>query len=253
MARRSVWIGFGIVVAAAVTIAARAPGAPVRPDGATGGGPLELAGAVVVATPPTLNEILDIVLGDNASATTTGVASPAGFPASTQEGRISAMLRRHTADVHRADRIARALVREAKRSSIEPTLLVGVLLTENPELQPLATSPVGARGLMQVMPFHAGHWGCPSSDLFDIESNICHGVRILADNLRHSRDLPTALLKYNGCVRGTKTPDCHAYASTVYRYARSSTVAIDGRVTAATPFTTLGRATTSRSHSLSRA
>jgi soluble lytic murein transglycosylase-like protein len=91
---------------------------------------------------------------------------------------------------------------------------------------------------MQVMPFHAGKWGCATNDLFDIEANICHGARILADNLRHSRNLPTALLKYNGCVRGTNTPDCHRYARIVYRNAQHSAVGPGGKVTASTPFST---------------
>jgi soluble lytic murein transglycosylase-like protein len=95
-------------------------------------------------------------------------------------------------------------------------------LTENPGLDPKAKSFVGARGLMQVMPFHAGKWGCASPDLFDIESNICHGVAILADNLMQSRTLPQALLGYNGCVRGTNTPDCFRYPRKVYGQARKS-------------------------------
>ena len=92
---------------------------------------------------------------------------------------------------------------------------------------------------MQVMPFHAGKWGCPSSDLFDIDANICHGVQILADNLKRSRNLPTALQRYNGCVRGTNTPDCHRYAGKVYRSARRTAVGLDGKVTALTPFSSL--------------
>ncbi|MFN2602436.1 MAG: lytic transglycosylase domain-containing protein [Gemmatimonadaceae bacterium] len=193
---------------------------------------LRLPAAVVVAKQPSLDEILDLVLGDRT------------FPDSRlvsikEEDRIRAMLRSRTSDANRADRIATALVREGKRSGIGATLLVGVLLTENPDLEPRATSSAGARGLMQVMPFHAGHWGCPSSDLFDIESNICHGVRILADNLRHSRTLPAALLRYNGCVHGTNTPDCRRYARVVYRYARSEAVGPGGKVTASTPFRSL--------------
>jgi hypothetical protein len=252
-AQRSLWIALGTAVAAAATIAMRAPATPVASDREVRAAPLTLQGAVVLATPPTLNEILDIILGDTATTGPTTVASTSLFPAGSQEGRISAMLRRHTSDGNRADRIAQALVQEGRRSSIEPTLLVGVLLTENPDLEPQATSRVGARGLMQVMPFHAGHWGCPSSDLFDIESNICHGVRILADNLRHSPDLPTALLKYNGCVRGTNTPDCRAYARIVYGYARRSTIALDGPPTPATPFTSLGAPAMTRASSVARA
>lgn len=163
---------------------------------------VRLPGVVVVATRPTLNEILDIVLGKG------------------EEARVAAMLSARTSDASRVERITAALMREAKRANLQAPLLVGVLLTENPDLEPGATSAAGARGLMQVMPFHAGHWGCPSSDLFDIDSNICHGVRILADNLRHSRNLRSALLRYNGCVRGTNTPDCYLYAARVYRLTR---------------------------------
>lgn len=198
----------------------------------------DVPGVVVVATPPTINEVLDIILGEAetelASSRTGDEQSPA--QPESEVARVAAMLGTRTGDRERANRIATALVREGRRSSIGSTLLVGLLLTENPDLDPRATSPVGARGLMQVMPFHAGNWGCPSGDLFDIDSNICHGVRILADNLRHSRDLPAALFRYNGCVRGTNTPDCYLYAGKVYRYARKSALAVDGKLTAATPF-----------------
>jgi soluble lytic murein transglycosylase-like protein len=178
-----------------------------------------LPGAVVVAKRPTLTEILDMILVSE-----------------REEDRIAAVLRTRTSNPDRAKRIASALVSEGKRANLSPTLLVGVLLTENPDLEPRATSSVGARGLMQVMPLHAGEWGCPSGDLFDVEDNICHGVRILADNLRHSRSLSAALLRYNGCVSGTNTPDCYLYASKVYREARLSAAGPGGKITQSTPF-----------------
>lgn len=198
---RSIAIGIALLAAASGIVAARGAdtSAPAAAD-------VRLPGVVVVAKRPTLNEILDFVLGNG------------------EEAHVAQMLRARTSDVNLVDRITAALMREGRRSNIEAPLLVGVLLTENPDLEPRATSAVGARGLMQVMPFHAGHWGCQSSDLFDIESNICHGVRILADNLRHSRDLRAALLRYNGCVRGTNTPDCQLYAARVYRLTRRSDV-----------------------------
>jgi hypothetical protein len=68
---------------------------------------------------------------------------------------------------------------------------------------------------MQVMPFHAGARLCNSSDLVDVDSNICHGTLILARNLRESPSSVTALLRYNGCVRGTNTPNCHRYPGIV--------------------------------------
>ena len=112
-------------------------------------------------------------------------------------------------------RISRAVVREARRQQVPPSLIAAVLVTENTTLKPGARSSVGALGLMQVMPIHAGAALCGSSDLTDVDSNICHGTMILARNLRRTGTTTAALLRYNGCVRGTNTPDCHRYPSKV--------------------------------------
>ena len=112
-------------------------------------------------------------------------------------------------------RISRAVAREARRQQVPPSLIAAVLVTENTTLKPGARSSVGALGLMQVMPMHAGAALCGSSDLTDVDSNICHGTLILARNLRRTHTTTAALLRYNGCVRGTNTPDCHRYPSKV--------------------------------------
>lgn len=137
--------------------------------------------------------------------------------------RISEVLRQYTSDRTAADRIAGAIVDEGSRRNIDPALLVGVLLTEDATLDTTARSFVGARGLMQVMPGHAGKWGCGSSNLFSIEVNICHGASILADNVRNSPNMRTALLRYNGCVHGSNTPGCHSYPDRVMRAANRTT------------------------------
>lgn len=185
-----------------------------------------IPGVVVMAHRPTLAEILDLVLRERPTAAQlSGHRSGRSFPDGSDEAHVAAILRRHTPDAARADAIAAALVKEGRRRSIGSSLLVGVILTENPWLDPRASSFVGARGLMQVMPFHAGKWGCGSRDLFDIESNICHGVAVLADNLGRSRTLSKALLGYNGCVRGTNTPDCRRYPAKVFVQARKGITA----------------------------
>jgi len=112
-------------------------------------------------------------------------------------------------------RVARAVMREAERQKVAPSLIAAVLITENTTLKPTATSSVGALGLMQVMPMHAGQLGCPSANLADVDSNICHGTRILALNLGRTKTSSAALLRYNGCVRGANTPDCHRYPGKV--------------------------------------
>ena len=141
-------------------------------------------------------------------------------PLSEQVFRVSAVLRRYTKDTSRANTIATALVAEGQKKNLSPSLLIGILLTENAKLDPQARSNVSARGLMQVMPFHAGKWkGCTSNDLADIKSNICYGTAILADYIRRAPSLERALLNYNGCVRGTNTPMCHTYSGKVLRFA----------------------------------
>ncbi|HEY8256491.1 MAG TPA: transglycosylase SLT domain-containing protein [Gemmatimonadales bacterium] len=108
-------------------------------------------------------------------------------------------------------RVAKAVALEAKRQNVPASLIAAVVVTENTTLTPAASSSVGALGLMQVMPMHAGRVGCQSDDLVEIESNICHGTRILSWNLRRTGSPVAALLRYNGCVKGTNTPDCRQY------------------------------------------
>jgi soluble lytic murein transglycosylase-like protein len=134
---------------------------------------------------------------------------------------VKRQLMRNGADDDLVTRIAIALVREGRREKLDPRLLASVVLVEDPMLDPEALSPVGAVGLMQVMPMHAGGWACGSADLTDPDVNICHGVRILAHDLRLTNgDLNRALLRYNGCVKGVNTPDCHLYPLWVQRQVR---------------------------------
>ena len=116
-----------------------------------------------------------------------------------------------------ARRVAASLIKEGRRTGISPDILLAVLLVENPDLNPTARSSVGARGLMQVMPLHRGQWRACPGDLDGIENNICYGAQIFRSNLRESNgDVERALLRYNGCVRGTNTPNCHSYPNHVF-------------------------------------
>jgi soluble lytic murein transglycosylase-like protein len=138
---------------------------------------------------------------------------------------IERVLLRYGAGPELAARIAVALVREAHAVGLEPRLLLAVLLVENPWLDPLIRSPVGAVGLMQVMPMHAGHWPPCEANLEDIDANICHGARIFARYFEQTGgNIERALLRYNGCVRGTNTPNCHQYPYHVF--ARAGRAAI---------------------------
>ncbi|MEN8374913.1 MAG: lytic transglycosylase domain-containing protein, partial [Gemmatimonadota bacterium] len=107
----------------------------------------------------------------------------------------------------RARQIAWPLVEYSYRSELDPAMVLSILWLES-RGKPAATSFVGARGLMQVMPTHRGHWnGCdPDGDLYDIETNLCYGTRILSWYIRrYGGNEERALLGYNGCVNGTNT------------------------------------------------
>ena len=116
-----------------------------------------------------------------------------------------------------ARRMAWAIVEHSKAKNLDPATVLAVLLIESMG-KPRATSFVGARGLMQVMPMHAGRWRGCNGDMYDIETNICYGTSILAWYMRTYRgDERRAMLGYNGCVRGTNTRDCFRYPDKVAR------------------------------------
>jgi soluble lytic murein transglycosylase-like protein len=146
---------------------------------------------------------------------------------STLEGEVVArydhlplaQILRRTAKPEIANRVARAIVKEARELQLPPSLLAGVLLTENSRLEPETISSRGAVGLMQVMRFHAGVFDCDSDDLLQVEANICHGARVFAGYLKRTNDVRSALLRYNGCVRSRATPSCRRYPSKVLRQA----------------------------------
>ncbi len=128
---------------------------------------------------------------------------------------LARALERRNASPELADRIAEAVVRESRRLRLSPSLVAGVLLVENRGLDTTAVSSAGALGLMQVMPLHAGGWGCASDNLRELDANICHGTRILKRDVRRSSNLTVALRRYNGCVAAAATPRCRRYPARV--------------------------------------
>lgn len=116
-----------------------------------------------------------------------------------------------------ARRVAWPLVEYSYERGLDPATVVAVLLVES-NGRPHVTSFMGARGLMQIMPLHQGRWQGCGDDMYDIDNNLCYGTSILAWLLgRYNGDERRALLAYNGCVRGTNTPNCHTYPAKVKR------------------------------------
>ena len=151
------------------------------------------------------------------------------------------VMRMKQVDSARADSIATFAVREAYVRGISPAIIFGVMLTENSRFISKATSNVGAVGLMQVYPkvwLTKEMTKLFGKDLSTDSTNVKYGVFILSQYFNprvkgggtRERDWQTALLRYNGCVRGTNTPRCHTYPSKVQRFVEGSAKSIcDGR------------------------
>lgn len=128
---------------------------------------------------------------------------------------VEAALQRRGVPASTARQVAWPLVEFSYRHSVDPATVVSIVLVESGG-RPRATSPVGARGLMQVMPAWTGRVAGCGVDLYDVEDNLCYGTAILAWYLERFRgDERRALLGYNGCVLGTNTPDCFRYPDKV--------------------------------------
>jgi soluble lytic murein transglycosylase-like protein len=79
-------------------------------------------------------------------------------------------------------RIAESVVRCRREQSLEPDLVLAVLMQESSG-RPGARSSAGAIGLMQVMPYMYEELALPGS-VSHVEANIEAGCRLLADNIR---------------------------------------------------------------------
>ncbi len=77
---------------------------------------------------------------------------------------------------------------------IDP-LLIRLIIEQESAFDPLALSPTGAMGLMQLMPDTA--WLLGVNDPFDPEQNIEAGVRYFAQQMDHFGTIEMALAAYN--------------------------------------------------------
>jgi len=91
---------------------------------------------------------------------------------------------------------------EAKRVNLDPLLIMAIIAIES-RYNPIAESEVGAKGLMQIMPkYHAdklAEFGGEKA-VFDPESNIRVGTRILKEYLGWTGNMGIALQMYAGAL-----------------------------------------------------
>src|SRR6266545_4710080 len=85
---------------------------------------------------------------------------------------------------------------KAQKYDVDPALVAAVVETES-KFHPQARSPVGAKGLMQLMP-RTGRW-LGASNLYDPEQNVDAGVRYIKYlQGRFDGNLKNTIAAYNG-------------------------------------------------------
>jgi soluble lytic murein transglycosylase-like protein len=85
---------------------------------------------------------------------------------------------------------------KSKKYDVDPALVAAVIEQES-RFRPRAKSPVGARGLMQLMP-RTGRW-MGARNLYDPEQNVDAGVKYIAYlDKRFKGDLKKIVAAYNG-------------------------------------------------------
>lgn len=90
-------------------------------------------------------------------------------------------------------------IRGASQETRLPERLISAVLIAESAGNPLAVSPSGCRGFMQLLTSTAAQYGVPKNRILDPDANIRGGARVLADYLRRYShgDLGRALASYN--------------------------------------------------------
>ncbi|MDO6384671.1 MULTISPECIES: lytic transglycosylase domain-containing protein [unclassified Uliginosibacterium] len=96
---------------------------------------------------------------------------------------------------------------EAQRAGLDPQMVLGLIQVES-GFRKYAVSSVGARGLMQVMPFWVKAIGTPDTNLFHLRTNLRYGCTILRHYLDIEKgDVFRALGRYNGSLGKPEYPN----------------------------------------------
>lgn len=119
---------------------------------------------------------------------------------------MSNRLKKRVTDPKKRMELLKLVHIEATRAGLEPELVLAVIQVES-NFRKYAISRVGARGLMQIMPFWLDEIGHPDDDLFDVKTNLRFGCTILKHYLNKEKgNLTRALGRYNGSLGSYRYP-----------------------------------------------
>lgn len=113
---------------------------------------------------------------------------------------MSSRLEKRVPDPAKRLRLLKQVHYEANRAKLAPELVLSVIQVES-NFDRWAISRVGARGLMQIMPFWLKEIGKPDDNLFKPNTNLRFGCTILRHYLdKEKGDLVRGLARYNGSL-----------------------------------------------------
>jgi soluble lytic murein transglycosylase-like protein len=134
-------------------------------------------------------------------------------PDAVQQALTRHLSRRFLVASAMTERIVDAAHRAAFEVGLDPLLVLAVISIES-RFNPIAESVMGAKGLMQIIPkYHADKLRAAGGEdaVFDPESNILVGTRILQEYVYRTGTLEAGLQFYNGAWRDANA----AYAQKV--------------------------------------
>jgi len=119
---------------------------------------------------------------------------------------MSHRLRKRIPDPDFRVKLLKGVHQEATRAGVRPELVLAVIEVES-NFDQFAISSVGARGLMQVMPFWKKMIGRTDDNLFHMKTNLRYGCTILKYYMdKEKGNLTRALGRYNGSLGKWKYP-----------------------------------------------
>jgi soluble lytic murein transglycosylase-like protein len=164
--------------------------------------------------PPLLTNVQPVRLKADAAAQAEEADLAAGTPASVEvHKRIAAFLaKKYLVSAEAVEHLVASAFVAGKETGVDPALILSVMAIES-RFNPFAESPMGAKGLMQVIPkYHMDKFdevGGKDAVLNPV-ANIKVGALILQDYIRRFGGTEAALKAYSGA-----TGDDNGYASKV--------------------------------------
>jgi len=141
--------------------------------------------------------------GCRPEATTAAESSKAEEVDPARQALVGYLTRRFSIATAPTSVVVEAAYRAAGETGLDPLLVLAVIAIES-RFNPIAESVMGAKGLMQIIPrYHLArlkeHGG--EEAVFDPESNILVGAKILQEYVYRTGTLERALQSYNGASR----------------------------------------------------